>query len=482
MFIRYPYRRDNYYRSRVAPMEIDRDDAPIWAVPVARKKIIKNDDSDLRKRHTTTKKIIKGKTSQEKEEENSNTKLIKYSSEKFNSKDNRYNEELDKEYNNDPFDESESDYEEDSINTENKMSFEFQHPSELVQSFSYDNDDYLYTEANNKSRKKKYGRMRDSSFPKLLLSYFKFFFNVLLLVVALWILFYFIKTVRSDITSKYNEHLMDNMNKISECYDHYKVNKCSSDIRIPALKDTCRTWEACMSQNPDDIRIIMIAAEVVSEILNKFIEPLSIKTTIVIIALCTIFYIIIWKMSSIPSNKQKQKKSFKEEQNNRINNDGMPIGMCPHPSPMDSRFIGNNVMYPVAPAAIYPGESPYSMPIAYPPIYPVNPVPYPAYPIYQQEPGIPCFSRSNMNHRKSPRKPQSQSKNYRFVKSSHNINNNRNPYQSKFKVNHPYNTRNKNNYRERYYYRVEDNDNDSNYEMVNDEGDSYYDEEEEYGY
>jgi len=45
------------------------------------------------------------------------------------------------------------------------------------------------------------------------------------------------------------------MKKISECYEQFKVNKCSSDIRIPALENTCKDWEACLNQDPDNIQV-----------------------------------------------------------------------------------------------------------------------------------------------------------------------------------------------------------------------------------
>jgi len=82
---------------------------------------------------------------------------------------------------------------------------------------------------------------------------------------------------------------------------------------------------------------------------------------------------------------------------------------------------------------------------------------------------------SNPKYRKAPRHspspPPSGKKNYRFVKSSRN----RNPYQSRFRVNEPRYPPHRRS-RERYYY---EDDHDDRYDMVEDD-DSYFDE--DYGY
>jgi hypothetical protein len=474
-------------------MEIDRDEAPpIWALPVEKKKSQNN--NELRNRHTTSKKeILKEKKKKEKDnqedEENgdSNSKLVKYVPKNSSSGRNKCEDE-DKitECTHDSFMESESDYDEDSISTENQMSFEYQHPNNLVRPINP-----YYSSENEYYRKPSKSKiLKDSNFPQLLTSYSKFLFNALLLVVAVWILFYFIITIKKDINIKYNEHLMENMKNISDCYEKFEINKCSSDIKIPALEDTCKDWEACLNQNPDDIKVIMIGAEVVSEILNKFVDPLSIKTTIVIIVLCVIFFIIIWKMNSIPSNKQKEGSSTKEHtRNNRINNNEenlRPIGMCP-PQAMDSRFIGNGLIYQVAPAAVYPGEAPYSIPIAYPPIYP-----YPGYPIYQEDLDSSYSPRSRSKYRKASRHqhsppphnqqaPKKSNKGYKFVRSGYN---NRNPYYSRFSVHNihypppPPPPHYRSNVKGKYYY---DNEDEDSYEMVDDyDENTYYDDEYEY--
>ncbi|OUM56880.1 hypothetical protein PIROE2DRAFT_18313, partial [Piromyces sp. E2] len=263
MFVRYPYRRDNYYRSRAAPMEIDRDESPIWAMPVGKKKLARADNEEIRNKHTTSGKglfkLKKGnnRPKEEEEEDNTNlsqTKLVKFDPQNNKSRRSKYEEETEQmtEYNNSNF-ESESDYEEDSIETENQMSFEYQHPGKLMKPMPFNNP--YYTETQN-TMKPKTSVLKDSSFPQLLSSYSKFLFNVLLLVVALWIIFNFITTVKTDMNIRYNEYVLENMKNISKCYEDYNINKCYSDEKIPFLENTCKEWEACMNQSPGEIRML----------------------------------------------------------------------------------------------------------------------------------------------------------------------------------------------------------------------------------
>jgi len=467
MFVRYPYKRNDYYRSRAAPMEIDKEYAPIWDM-TEKKNLSKNDDNEMDENDEDRKNLLKAKKMREKQrkedsenESNSQNKLVKYVPRKSSSGRNKYeDEEQMNEYTNDSYVDSENDYDENNIPTENQISFGYQSPSKLIKPVIYNN--YYSNEQTNK--KSNSSCLKDSNFPQLLMNYSKFLFNVLLLVVAIWVLFYFIITVKKDINIKYKEHLMDNMKNISDCYEKFEINKCSSDIKIPALEDTCKDWETCINKDPDDIKIIMIGAEVVSEILNKFIDPLSLKSTIVIIILCTIFFSIIWKMNSVPSNKQKEYNFNKKNiQNKRMNDENIPpLGMCP-PSAIDSRYIGNGFVYQVAPAAIYPNDAPYPIPMAYQPVYP-----YSSYSVYQQEPESLYLSPTKLKYRKVPSNSSPSKKGYRIFKSNHD---NRNPNRSRFKVNPSYYPpHNRRNIRNNYYY---DNENDDTYE---DDYDSNYDE------
>ncbi|KAL6601929.1 hypothetical protein LY90DRAFT_696777 [Neocallimastix californiae] len=440
-------------------MEIDRDEEPIWVTPLDKK--IFQGNNKMKNRYTISKMdVLKAKNKKKNGKIEDQKNLINYIQKKTSSEKSKCEDE-------EQITESESDYDEDNISTKDKICSEYQNHNKFPKLFNSCYPDEQ-EECNNKLKSE---YLKDSSFPQLLINYIKFLFNLLILVVAIWILFYFIISIKNDINIKYNEYLKENMKKISECYEQFKVNKCSSDIRIPALENTCKDWEACLNQDPDNIQVIMICAEVISEILNKFIDPLSIKTTIVLTVICTTFFIIIWKMNSIPSNKLTETSSNKEKiQNNKENDKGLPpLGVC-QPHVMDSRLIGNDLVYQVAPAAIYPMETTCSMPISYPLVYP-----YPTYPVYQREVNSSHLTNSVPKYRKIPQNKSS--KGYKIVKPDYNL---YNPIHSMLKIKKSsYPPHYKNKVKEKYYYDIEDND---NYEVIDDYDydDSYY--EDKYGY
>lgn len=60
------------------------------------------------------------------------------------------------------------------------------------------------------------------------------------------------------------------------CVMHYKTNLC--DINpIPAMAHQCASWETCENQDPTIVSRRKVAAEMLAEMLNKFVEPIGLK-------------------------------------------------------------------------------------------------------------------------------------------------------------------------------------------------------------
>jgi len=60
MFVRYPYRPNTSYRGRMASMEIDRDEEPIWVTPLDKK--IFQGNNKMKNRYTISKMdVLKAK-------------------------------------------------------------------------------------------------------------------------------------------------------------------------------------------------------------------------------------------------------------------------------------------------------------------------------------------------------------------------------------------------------------------------------------
>ncbi|GBE78697.1 Nucleus export protein [Sparassis crispa] len=118
-----------------------------------------------------------------------------------------------------------------------------------------------------------------SDLPYVLLGYLQFFFNLSLILVFLYLLVQFILTVQRDVEQRISEYSMDVVQEIGQCAMHYKANLCASNS-IPAMAHQCATWETCMNRDPSKVGRAKVGAELIAEVVNSFVEPISWKTLI----------------------------------------------------------------------------------------------------------------------------------------------------------------------------------------------------------
>lgn len=85
----------------------------------------------------------------------------------------------------------------------------------------------------------------------------------------------------------YTLALIDNtamMAEISLCARQYVDNRCSPELRVPAMERACMEWEACMARDPSTTSRSRLHAETIAEILNSFFGAISTKTYIFLIS------------------------------------------------------------------------------------------------------------------------------------------------------------------------------------------------------
>jgi Predicted membrane protein len=63
------------------------------------------------------------------------------------------------------------------------------------------------------------------------------------------------------------------------CALQYKNNLCSSKP-IPAMAQQCGNWENCMNRDPTIVGRAKVGAELIAEVVNGFVEPISWKTLV----------------------------------------------------------------------------------------------------------------------------------------------------------------------------------------------------------
>lgn len=71
----------------------------------------------------------------------------------------------------------------------------------------------------------------------------------------------------------------DIVQEISTCTTHYKTNLCASSP-IPAMVHQCAVWESCMNRDPTKIGRAKVSAELIAEVVNGFVDPISWKTLV----------------------------------------------------------------------------------------------------------------------------------------------------------------------------------------------------------
>jgi hypothetical protein len=132
----------------------------------------------------------------------------------------------------------------------------------------------------------------------LFASYLQFFFNLSLIVLFLYLVLQFILTVQRDVEQRISEYSMgkparivrslvtglvtifpDIVQEIAMCALQHKNNLCASNP-IPAMVQQCANWETCMNRDPTIVGRAKVGAEMIAEVVNGFVEPISWKTLV----------------------------------------------------------------------------------------------------------------------------------------------------------------------------------------------------------
>ncbi|KAF5343589.1 hypothetical protein D9757_014499 [Collybiopsis confluens] len=132
-----------------------------------------------------------------------------------------------------------------------------------------------------------------SDTPYILLGYLQFFFNLSLILVFLYLLLQFILTVQRDVEHRISEYSMDSVQEIARCALQYRNNYCDKPAMLaPALVHQCSEWELCMNRDPTKIGRARVGAELIAEVVNGFVEPISWKVlafTLTSLSFLTVF-------------------------------------------------------------------------------------------------------------------------------------------------------------------------------------------------
>ena len=116
--------------------------------------------------------------------------------------------------------------------------------------------------------------------PHILSYYAQFLLNVFLVLFMMYLVYAFWSTIRSDVDMRSREVASETLAEMAVCAREYKGNRCDGSNRVPALESACNNWERCMQQDPSKVGRARVSAHTFAEILNSFVEPISVKTMV----------------------------------------------------------------------------------------------------------------------------------------------------------------------------------------------------------
>lgn len=121
--------------------------------------------------------------------------------------------------------------------------------------------------------------------PSLLAKYLQLFFNSAIILGCLYAIYSFWTTIQADVNRASEEAAAETLAEMAACAKSYVDNRCGADSRLPALETVCSNWELCMNRDPNSVKRAKLSAHTFAEILNSFVEPISLKTMMLLPAL-----------------------------------------------------------------------------------------------------------------------------------------------------------------------------------------------------
>ena len=116
--------------------------------------------------------------------------------------------------------------------------------------------------------------------PSLLAKYLQLFFNAAILLGVLFGIYSFWTTIQADVDRASEDAAAETLAEMAACAKNYVDNRCAGDARLPALETVCSNWELCMNRDPNSVKRAKLSAHTFAEILNSFVEPISLKTMV----------------------------------------------------------------------------------------------------------------------------------------------------------------------------------------------------------
>ncbi|QLQ80029.1 hypothetical protein HG537_0D00290 [Torulaspora globosa] len=127
--------------------------------------------------------------------------------------------------------------------------------------------------------------------PEIIAGYMRLLFNAVVMTLVVTLVVKFMVTVRDDVRFKLHEDELRELRLIEACRKSYEQNECSPESRVPALEESCDEWFQCMNRaqyvvpgGRSRYQSGTLWARTVAEILNSFVEPISIRSVLLTVS------------------------------------------------------------------------------------------------------------------------------------------------------------------------------------------------------
>uniref|UniRef100_A0A060T6T0 ARAD1B14586p n=1 Tax=Blastobotrys adeninivorans TaxID=409370 RepID=A0A060T6T0_BLAAD len=179
--------------------------------------------------------------------------------------------------------------------------------------------------------------------PYIISTYLQLAFNMFMVCIILYLVSRSLVVLWRDVDAKLESYSNNLMVDISQCTMQYLENNCRPDIRPPALHDECSRLEKCMEQDPSGIGRAKVTAETIAEIINSFVEPFTMKTTIVAFTL----FVLVMFLSNLFFGFIRAKSYYHDHPT--IQSSGQSsskIGLLSHPPNNNDNSLSNGGQVP----------------------------------------------------------------------------------------------------------------------------------------
>ncbi|CAO3608737.1 unnamed protein product [Cunninghamella blakesleeana] len=106
-------------------------------------------------------------------------------------------------------------------------------------------------------------------------------FQLALFTILLYIGLQFVFTLRADVKSKLLIYESESLERYFICNQEYDRNRCHPSTRLPAMEEECRQWQQCL-YTPAWVGKTKVLAETFAEIINGFVDTISLKAIMVL--------------------------------------------------------------------------------------------------------------------------------------------------------------------------------------------------------